>query len=360
MLGCCDARAVIVTRCRQPDGQPPSGTAPVARLDRITRLCWGRELDDTSEAEVVAPTSGDPVCCAALADVRTWANELVIERCGEEVWQGPITRLTYGPGGVAVEARDVTAWLDVRVVRDPIDFTEENGTGPVDLAVIAEAVIRSALRIDDPCLLDFLDINLTGVEGELELEPNTKLAGDALRDLARIGLDFTAIGRRIWVGPDTGAVARSTLRDVHFRDTIEVVEDGEEAGTRWSVNGDGVSCVRGGEDPFYGLIERIADEPSITDDDTACTAAESRLDSTNPPPLFVNIPEGASLTPDAPVDITELVPGQAFNVDVDLVCRRVNQVMTLTSLQACYSDEGEDIAVTLAPAGFVGAGDGDA
>ncbi|MFF4602693.1 hypothetical protein ACFY12_08065 [Streptomyces sp. NPDC001339] len=61
--------------------------------------------------------------------------------------------------------------------------------------------------------------------------------GDHLRDLAETGLDYTAVGSRIVLLPESHAVTVGRLSDADLPEGLVVAEDGTALGTRWIVRG---------------------------------------------------------------------------------------------------------------------------
>jgi hypothetical protein len=349
--------------CRQLSCGTPSvyvtdrcGERTLYEVTGISELAWGRVIDESSEAAVAISLSGDAdmACCQGIGDTRSWAHGLVIHRDGERVWEGPIVDIGENRDQAVITARDVTAWLDVRTTHTPIN----HAGNPVDLSLIAAEVIISALEPDDPCIQPYVFVNGSGVTAEKELAPNEEYAGDVLRELARSGLDYTTIGRRILIGPDVGGiypgggVAFAHLLDEHFVGGLTILEAGLEAGTRWIVKGDGVTGIAGGIDPYYGLIEQIAKEDGVQQQSLVNASAQSRLAATNPPPLYIDTGQGFGLDPAAPVCIEDLIPGRLLAVTARDHCRQVTEAMRLVAVNVRYTEQaGETVGITLAPVG---------
>lgn len=335
------------------------GERTIVELDGITDLSWGRVIDDSSDASVTVSIGGDTTtaCCQALGDVRSWAHGLQILRDDELVWEGPIVGINYSYDDVTISARDVTAWLDVRTTHSRIEYLTEEGNGPQDLSWIASSIMISALGVDDPCVLRWRWIEPSGVLTDFELDPDEEIAGDAIRELARAGLDYTTLGRRIFVGPDINDIFHRDppyphLVDEHFTSSPVIDEAGIEAATRWIVHGDEVTGTAGGIDPFYGLIEQIAREDRIESQSLVNAAARSRVDATNPPPVYADLTGGSGLTPEAPVCINELIPGRLLDLTARRLCREVSQTMRLVAVDVSYPGGGtEAVNITLAPMG---------
>lgn len=347
ILGCAEGYQVLVTnRC---------GTATVCELDHISDMTYGRVMDDTSEAIIVMdlPGKGETdTCCDCVGNVRSWIHSVMILRDGELVWgPGPVVNVLYRREQVSITARDVSAWLDVRVIHDDYDYTEE------DPLVIAQELINDAMSVDDPCDIagsTFVQVPATlgAIDREYTAEDPTQYAGDAFRELARTSMDYTVLGNTILMGEPLTFGPYVTLTDDDFLEDIEVEERGLEAGTKWIVQSELARGEAGGMDPYYGLIEQVVEEAEIEDDDQAAVVASNRLAASNPAPLYINVPDEARLSPKAPVCFKQLVPGTLVNVNIRQLCREVFTQLRLTAVSVHVTEGGdEEVGITLSPVG---------
>lgn len=348
-LGCGESRVYITTRC--------GGKTTCDITDSISTLKYGRLMDDTSQVDVVLNVTGGGtgVCCECVGNCRTWFSSLVVTRNGEIVWgPGPVTNILEKTSTVALTARDVTAWLDERIIHKTYSFIQQ----PVlDVAMI---LLKDALGVDDPCDIlrkivvqqpsgspTLIDKDVTAGDG---------YAGDVFRDMARNVLDFTVIGNQIIISEDMEYGPFGRLSDDDFLAELEVEERGAEAATKWTVNGHGVSGSCGGVDPYLGLIEQVAAEDSLLTAAACRKSACARLTGSNPAPVYINIPDGAQLSPKSGVCLDELVPGALFDVSLVNRCRKVQARNRLTAMFVSTTGDGnEQVGVTLAPAGRGGA-----
>lgn len=345
-LGCGTKYEVVVTnRC---------GKATVAILTDFTRLTWGRVLDDVSQATVTLPGN----CCEALADVRSWANELHIIRDGEEVWCGPIVVAPYCRSGVTLVAWDVSGWLERRVIRTRTSFDPDTGGTAQDGPTIARDLIKFALAPDDPCIQQYVTRIPGGPIQERDYLAGSGYVMPALKDLAKGALDFTTVGRRIILMPEGHALGRTALLSCDsFGDDVCTTEDGLGLATAAWVTGklaDNTTTFTdssGGVDDFYGLVEVLQIDDTVRTARAARNQAAGIVNARNPAPLLVQPPSGSALSPDAPVCINELVPGVEVPVSMDCTCRAVGQMMRLTKLDVTVDAEGEQVAPLLVPTG---------
>ncbi|MBT2226241.1 hypothetical protein [Nonomuraea sp. NEAU-A123] len=313
-------------------------------------LTWGRVLDDVSEAEVTIPREGESTeCCRLLNETRSWCNDLTFFRDGIKVWQGPIIKIVYGRDETTIYAKDVVAWLFRRKIKALLSYM---GAGSLDLAFIAEALIRHGYGQDDPGVLDFLLVFASGIVGERQYKPNSGYVGDALQELARTGIDYTAIGHRLIISGETQLARLVGLTDDDFIGELKVIEDGAAAVTASSVIGKGVLATAGGIGSC-GLLERLVTEDEITDLASAQAEADALVAAGDPAPLYLEIPDEAQLAPEAQVGINDLVPGVIIPVASEQTCRTVAAELRLQRVKVTFTpDASEKVQVTLVPTGI--------
>jgi hypothetical protein len=317
--------------------------AVVAAADVLLEVEWSRVLDDISEARVLVQPDGD--CCAAMGRVRPWRHKLVLYRDGRPCWEGPCVVPEWNADGtVEVRAFDILAWLDRRVPHETIRHTGR------DLADIGAWLIADGFAPDDPGHTVEI-VARTRIKGDREYEQDVGQTGDHLRDLAETGLDYTAIGSRILLMPEDHCGRVGALTDADFPDGLVVVDDGLALATRWVVHGkDDVRGEAGGIDPYYGLLERSVEETSILDNLSADAAARSRHRASNPAPLFIDSRQ-TTLSPDAAVDVKNLVPGWCVDVTTTATCRNISQSLKIVGVKVSDTGDGERVSVQLTPAG---------
>jgi hypothetical protein len=329
------------------------GQVQVGELDDVVSITWARELNNVSQANIVLPGFE---CCGLLDDgvLGVWGRHLLIVRDGVTVWgPGPILSIDFTTGEII--ARDVSEIVQHRVIHTALCFDPACGGVATDATAIAEAIVRDALTPDDPNVLAFLQVVPGAPAIERSYAIDEKYSLDAIQGLTQAGLvKFTVIGRRILIGPagvPFGTTA--TLTDDAFTGANNVVEDGFALVTRAVVTGNAVTGSAGGTDPFYGLVELLtAEDDSITSVPAANQAAQTIVDASTPAPVYLNVPDGSILSPDAPVDIQELVPGVNVPLLVTQSCRQLAATLPLHRLQVTYTAlNGEQVRITTAPDG---------
>lgn len=315
VAGCGTGSARIVDRT--------GGT--IAEANVLTELEWSRALDETSSARVVINPEGD--CCERLGEVRSWRHSLVIFRDNELVWAGPIINIDWRLGEVEIFAQDVSAWLARRVPHSDMSFTD------VDLMTVAEALIEDGFAPDDPGHT----VQVVGpakVKGSRSYTEDVGQTLDHLLDLADTGIDFTVIGKTFVLLPEDHSASIGRLDDNDFPEGLIVAEDGSSLGTRWVVAGDEDGDVlgsAGGSHEYYGLLERYLEESSIPDDASATAAAASKLRASLPVPVFIDSQQ-VTLSPQAAVDVAQLVPGWCIDITSAQTCRKISQRLKIVGV----------------------------
>lgn len=305
-----------------------------------------RVLDATSELTMGGVLSGTPTatCCDGWEDIKTWATEIIVYRDGRDAWAGPVTDVSFEYGIIRVDADDITAWWDRRTV-PTLNFVND------DLTDIFSALNDAAME-KDPSPNIVLSITKSGVVGDRSyIGSNYQYVSDAIDELAKTGVDYTAYGRTVIVGGEEVEVEPYvTLLDEHWTSPPKIRQRGNEQCTVAIVKGKGVQAIA--EAPaeylaYYGRIERVFDEPNIEDEASAKLAAETRVDLLKDA-VYVETPTNASLKTTAPITLPELIPGMIVRIDSRSTC---SPVVNDFRLQKVTVDFNGTVAIDLQPVG---------
>lgn len=313
-------------------------------------LSWGRKLDDTSDASVTAVIGLE--CCELLQAVRPWRNEIQILRDGDEVWVGPLVVLRSDPEAPKLSARDLTAWWDHRLIHQDHAYTQ------TDLATVFQAFAVDAMAPDNSPKLNVI-AHPCGVLGDYNvLASQHKKAGQLLRDLAGIAIDFTAVARDVLVGGSAITTPPiGVLVPEFFTVPPTVTLDGTNQANDWIVSGQGGGSLGDvvfgeasdldeiGDD---GLLEDVASITTIQDNAAATSAALSRVALQKEATLI----ERAQLVPKAPFTIAQLVPGATCRVWLE-GCVPVDDYYRLQEVAVTAdASGGEAVQIVLQPLGL--------
>lgn len=316
VAGCGTHRAVIVDR----DG------GQITAAEVLTYVEWNRLLDETSTARVVVNPEGN--CCERLSDVRSWRHSLLVYRDDKPVWQGPITQIEWGFGEIEILASDVSAWLARRVPHESRSYTD------TDLTVIGQWLITDGFRPDDPGH-QVETVAPARVRGGRSYTVNVGQTLDHLYDLAETGLDWTVVGGKFVLLPEDWSAAVGRLTEADMPDGLTVTEDGASLATRWVVAGQEEGDVigeAGGADAYYGLLERYVEQTSITTVAAATAAAEAKLRTSRQAPVFIDTKE-VTISPQAAVNVPDLVPGWCLDISTTRTCRTVSQRLKIVGVK---------------------------
>lgn len=271
---------------------------------KASRVAWRRALDEISDSRVDIATGQDAKCAAVLNELEPFLYETSIYRDDSEAWVGPLTEPAYTINDMSIQSRDLFQWFERRVL--PFDRTFVD----VDLATIAAQLLVDALDIDPSPNISFT-VNNCGVIGSRTVLGITyRRAADEVRELARSGLDFTAVGRRILFGgkevisPRLPTLTAEMFEIQNFRlvgmskANHVIVLGATPPGVTTPLVG-----IAGGDDP--PIVTTTVQEPSILDIPSATAAAETRWDLLHLAPQYVT----GRFLEDAPVSIDDLIPG---------------------------------------------------
>lgn len=349
-LGCDGYSARVVTR---------GLLAVVWEEIPFTSLQWERVLDDTSTAQVVVD-GVDPGCAAklALAKVVTFQHELAIYRGTNLAWVGPVTkRKAKGTRGT-LEGRDRSAWWDRRFVHASYNISG-------DLATIFLTYFNDAMGADQ--VVGFTcTASATGVTGQRIIDfLDHKNAGPEMREVAKIGIDWTINGPVCVAGGRTIPTSQlPVITDEHLRSDPDVEDDGMVkvnrqvitgqqpqdpvtgqfvAGAR--VFGEAVDATRRTRD---GLIEMNTQDDKAIDAQSCASGAASTLALVGDGAAIVSSLE---LGPNAPMTISQLVPGALIDIELTRPAIAVSGIYRIQKVAVIVDTSGERVTLDVQPIG---------
>lgn len=327
----------------------------------FTSLSWQRVVDDTSQATV--PIDGIVDGCAAkdqLAKTRTWEHEIVIYRNGSPVWCGPLVNRKANGTGVILTGRDRTAWWDRRFVHGSYDFET------IDLATIFQTYFDDAMSLD-PVAGFTCQTTPTGITGIRQVSAlDHVMAGDEMRAVAQLGVDYTAIVFGVVAGGRTIPTGRlPVITDDHLVGDPDVEEDGLSKGNHFVETGgqpidpttgqtiDGPKVFGEVADTTLraldGLLEVSTNDDQILDSTSATAGAASSL--------ALNGQGGAIISQlvlgaNAPMTIDQIVPGALIDVELSRPAIPVSAIYRISQVDVAVDvSSGEVVTITVQPIG---------
>lgn len=304
---------------------------------KAKNVTWGRSLDEISQARVVAAAGQDAECTAVLNELDGFRYEMNVYRDATEEWVGPVTEPSYTRDETTIEARDLFQWFERRIL--PVDRSFVD----TDLSIIAAQYMVDALAIDESPNISFT-VNPCGVMGTRQVLGITyRRCADEVRELARGGFDFTAVGRRILCG---GKEVSSPRLPTLTEDVFEI-QNFRKAGLQMAndvyVLGAVPSGVQtplvghAGGPPDFPVVQITVQEPSILDIPSANAAAETRLEFWRSAPEYIT----GRFYETVPVGIEDLVPGVITRIRQQVGFRYVDADYRLMQMQVSV-DVGND------------------
>jgi hypothetical protein len=332
------------------------GVVPVGELTPLTAVRWQRIRDDVSTAEITVATTE---CCELLGDLRTIAHELHIERNGDTVWQGPITRLEYEFDQVQIFAADML-WASTRsVIEVGYNQAFPNIGNVIDRM---EALLVDVYERDgDPW--NMLDHLFPVHHTDHADDPRTsRIVNDwqmyAWEDLDKYaedyGADYVVVNRDIfWFDNQLAWKIIPDLDETHLSQFPRIVEYGNQLATRGVVtNGHGYAGVSA-TDPVavaaYGTIDLLTTNesdgaetniPTVEEVASWADTAFRSISGRAPAPVSIVIPANTTLMPGAPWTIDDLFPGAWFIVTTSRMCRTVSEYQRLHEIVVTESAPG--------------------
>lgn len=343
-LGCGRYTAAITTR---------GGDTMVFADLPVSTGSYSRVLDDTSDASVTLVGMGrSEKCFDIMRTVRSGAHELALSRDGVVVWQGPVTKRTASGTSGGFAARDLSAWWDRRKL--PTDRT----FAAIDVATIFQQLVTDAMSQDTSPKLT-VTTTPTGITATRKyLAGQELLAGPEIRELAKVGVDWTAIGRTILAG---GLVVPADpivlLNDSH----LSAIPTVEEDGLAWA-NDVTTIGAGGGESAFpiigiatdtassllYGLSQDVQSNDSIRDSTSAIAASATRVALMSTPPVTLS---DIVLREEAPVLLEQLIPGSVVGCSFSASGIQVAGLFRLKAVKVNFAAKAENVTLTLQPIG---------
>lgn len=366
------------------------GVNRVNRLIDISELTWTRERDEWGTAKVKIEGDACRRQAGVLRGIQARRHELVIWRGAERVFEGPILQSPTRGGSIEITARDVGEYLRGTVLTQAYPPLYGEVAPGTDSALMTER-IRGILEheltasyvmtvgtggaahavtvprweaLDPPAnILPHIEVRRSEtLYTRSDTEPFQMTVAEHLDNLARGGLDFTTIGRRILIWDSAQTIGQTRdLTEADFSGDIEVIDAGTEHHSISHVysqrRGDDDESPppvgsAGGLNPYYGVWSDIVTSDSEEGADTPTQDAlnsQAQRDQVGrtPVPLLVRVPRNASLQLGSGLTIGSLVPGVRMPLRATLNLRTLRQDQRLDKVTVTEDGNGERIRIDL-------------
>lgn len=293
---------------------------------------WMREGNEVSGAEFTVHTQPNLELCEEL---RQWAHWATIWEDDVPVWTGPLKTIRVGRSRTEVTCRD-PAWFmwrtRVPTTRTWVDTAPARVADGLWQAMFQLHGIAATPRVLDGSVSDTFT---------LSAKADSRMLHQTMNDLVKVGLNWTVVAGRPVLGTfPIDPVAE--LAECDFMVELDRVRDGSQMyndirvqGQNWARNA--IADLAGlhlqhlvSLDDLFGVsnIERAAQQYArelATFRDT------------------IEVPAGATLNPEAPVTLDDLVPGKVLLIHAG----NVIQPMRLDQLTVSTTPETREVQVTL-------------
>ena len=350
------------------------GARRIFEIKDVALSRFRRRRDDIGDATIfVTPKSRE--CVSQLKDIGVGRHELVIFRGRKRAWEGPITRLNLTGDRVEIAAHDICHYLNRTIMRRSYDNRYSkvgNKVGPITrrAQVILNIELARKESLSPPVnILRYLDVRTepnTTKTSRLTLAYQSTVWEELDYMAAKLGLDYTAYGRRLIINDVYYVLGRTPrLTDKDFGDPLNVTIYGMELCTRSAVtDGEGHWAAVGGIDPYYGEVELLhnaygEDVATTSVEPTAeeiaelvkamASQAQRNLAGRYPVPAVVRASENTLLDPRAPVTFDMLIPGIRIPVTSTRTVIPMSQEQKLDAVVSEATEDGEQVTVTLSP-----------
>jgi hypothetical protein len=366
------------------------GTDRIDQLVDLNSVRWGRARSAVTDGEITLTGRSCEAQRQIIAGIEPRRHELVLFRGNERVWEGPILQVTTRQSQARIIAKDIGEYLNGTALS--VDWPGPDDGGPPLMTDRIAAIIEHELTTqytatvstggtahpqvftrweqqDPPAnLLPFLEVRAGEVLTRSATIAFEMSLGEHLANLARSGVDFTAVGRKFLVWDSAHALGRTRqLTESDFYGDPEVILSGSDFAAIYHISatravdettGEQVGVGNAGlPDPYYGVWTVIHTSESEEGDSSAPTQdalnsqAQRGLVGKNPIPVELRMPDSAGLQLSHDLTINELVPGVEMPLLAELNLRKISQMQVLDKMSVVETSAGENISVTLVPSG---------
>ncbi|MGW5147523.1 hypothetical protein [Rhodococcus koreensis] len=313
----------------------------VADLDTqdTTDVKWSRALSNVSSCQLDGNTSGAE---DIIKRVRPWVHWATVYRGDDYVWTGQVTQVSVRPRAWTIVVKDLATLM----WRTRVPITQIwRDTDPCEIATeLWDAMIRfHELSVPDARRLS------STVAYTFSVDRDRRMLHQAMDDVVKLGVEWTVIGGMALFQPALRTpgldLAHVELSDRDFEEELEVLHDGTRFfnDTRFQGKNYGATAVK----EVAGLhMQNLVSMDNLQGEDNITRAAQQSVAKTGKPRSAIIVPPGATLTPGAPVQMAELVPGVVIPVWTE-VSGGVRDLLRLESVEVTISAGLEKVAVTL-------------
>lgn len=298
----------------------------------VSGFNWSREDTEVSTCNIDVMTEGAP---ELVEELRQWVHWITVWHDDTAVWTGPIQTIRITKALTSISARD-TATLMWRT-RLPITRTFTD-TAP---ARIADTLWRAMLEHHG---IRATPIVLPGVSEDtftVSAVSDSRMLNQFMDELVKVGLHWTVIAGR----PVLGVFSRDPIAELAECDFLVELERRRDGTSTFNdVRVQGQNWAQTAVVDLAGLrLQTIVSLDDMFGASNIQRATQQYAKQSAQLRDELVVPPGASLHPQAPVTIDDLVPGKVFIVHTETI----SQLMRLDQVTVSGSPSTFDVQVSL-------------
>jgi hypothetical protein len=299
-------------------------------LECPTSYTWSRELCEVSRCQVQAPLQ------ELSTRITPWVHWISAWHGGALQWFGPVQDATRDRTSMQIDARDLSALMWHTRTQITRKWSQLN------VASIAADMWRDMLTfhgIDaEPKVLPAL---ATASRYDVSVTADLRYVQQDMADLTKLGLRWTVVRGRPILGTQPTAIA-AELSDCDFTVGMSIKRSGAKTANDVRIMGKNSAVTERRE--LAGLhLQSIVSLDDLFGVSNIQRAAAEYVGRSAVIRDELVVPQSATLTPDAPVELDMLVPG--INVTVSALDLRT--ILRLDQVQVSGSSSGTQVAVSL-------------
>jgi hypothetical protein len=293
---------------------------------------WTREGNEVSRCDFTIATQG---ALDLVSELRPWLHWVTVWDNGTPAWTGPVQRLRIGKAVTTVAARDHSTFMwRTRVPTSKAWAGEDPGE-------IAAELWRSMLEVHGITANPTVYTDTDTEKFDYAVKADSRMLHQAMDDLTKLGLNWSVVAGTPVFGPPVDAPIE-TLRECDFLVDLDVVRDG--VGTFNNVRVQGKNWAQSHVEPMAGLnLQTLVSLDDVFGVANIQRATRQYARNTARIRDVLEVPASASLHADAPVSLSDLVPGALFLVQA----MGLSTVMRLDTLAVSTTPGKYDVQVTL-------------
>lgn len=300
--------------------------------EMVGAFSWSRESNEITTASLEIMTQGDPELIEGL---RQWVHWITIWHDDEPVWTGPLYRIRITRSVTSLSARDPAIFM--HRTRLPITRTWTD-TAP---ARIADPLWRAMFQLHGYRTTPVVLPGVAEATFSLAAVADSKYLHQFMEEMVKVGLNWTVVAGR----PVLGTFSREPVAELYecdFMVELERVRDGSTTYNDVRVQGQNWAQTAVVDLAGLHLQGLVSLDDMYGASNIQKAAQQYARDSARIRDDLV-VPAGASLHPQAPVTLGDLVPGKVWAVHYE----QISQLMRLDQVNVNGGPGSLDVQVTL-------------